>query len=69
MTTKPSIPQDGWLLPKLQKVYSLAVPRQRTGYSDTHLIALEVVQLLDRRDRADQVFGHLQLLRFSCKSS
>jgi hypothetical protein len=30
---------DGYS-PKLQEVYSLAVPRQRTGYSDSHLLAV-----------------------------
>jgi hypothetical protein len=32
MTTGPSIPEDGRLLPRLELVYPLAVPRQRTGY-------------------------------------
>ena len=54
MTIEPSIPEDGRLLPKLHEVYSLAVPRQRTGYSDSEPIAVEVVQLRDRHGRADQ---------------
>ena len=31
---------DGYS-PKLQEVYPLAVPRQRTGYSDSHLLDVE----------------------------
>jgi hypothetical protein len=37
MTTEPSVSEDGWLLPRLQPVYPLAIPCQRTGYSDTYL--------------------------------
>ena len=47
--------------PKLQEVYPLAVPRQRTGYSDSHLLAVEVVQLPDRHGRADQALGQVEL--------
>ena len=37
MTTEPSVPEDGRLLPKLEPVYPLAVPRQRSGYrTHTH---------------------------------
>jgi hypothetical protein len=54
MTTEPSVPEDGRLLPKLQEVYSLEVPRQRTGYSDSESFAVEVVQLRDRHGRAEQ---------------
>jgi hypothetical protein len=32
MTTEPSVPEDGRLLPRLEVVYLLAVPRQRTVY-------------------------------------
>jgi len=63
MTTEPSIPEDGWLLPKLQEVYPLAVPRQRTGYSDSHLLDVEVVQLPDRHGRADQTLGQVELAK------
>jgi cold shock CspA family protein len=36
MTTEPSVSEDGRLLPRLQPVYPLAIPCQRTGYSDTY---------------------------------
>ena len=53
---------DGYS-PKLQVVYPLAVTRQRTGYSDSHLLDVEVVQLLDRRGRADQTLGQVELVK------
>jgi hypothetical protein len=36
MTTEPSVSEDGRLLPNLEPVYPLAIPCQRTGYSDTY---------------------------------
>jgi hypothetical protein len=36
---------DGYS-PELQLVYPLAIPRQRTGYSDSHFLDVEVVRLL-----------------------
>ena len=37
MTTEPPVPEDGRLLPRLEPVYPLAVPRQRSGYrTHTH---------------------------------
>jgi hypothetical protein len=46
MTTEPpSLRTDGYS-PELQLVYPLAIPRQRTGYSDSHFLDVEVVQLL-----------------------
>jgi hypothetical protein len=53
---------DGYS-PKLQEVYPLAVPRQRTGYSDSHLLDVEVVQLPDRHGRADQTLGQVELAK------
>jgi hypothetical protein len=53
---------DGYS-PKLKEVYPLAVPRQRTGYSDSHLLAVEVVQLRDRHGRADQELGQVELAK------
>ena len=53
---------DGYS-PKLQEVYPLAVPRQRTGYSDSHLLAVEVVQLPDRHGSADQTLGQVELAK------
>ena len=53
---------DGYS-PKLQEVYPLAVPRQRTGYSDSHLLHVEVVQLPDRHGRADQTLGQVELAK------
>jgi hypothetical protein len=43
---------DGYS-PELQLVYRLAVRRQRIGYSDSHLLDVEVVQLPDQHGRAD----------------
>ena len=53
---------DGYS-PKLQEVYPLAVWRQQTGYSDSHCIAVEVVQLSDRHSRADQALGQVELAK------
>jgi hypothetical protein len=53
---------DGYS-PKLQVVYPLAVPRQRTSYSDLHLLDVEVVQLPDRHGRADQTLGQVELAK------
>jgi hypothetical protein len=37
MTTEPSVPQDGRLLPRLELVYPLSIPRQRIVYrTHTH---------------------------------
>jgi hypothetical protein len=46
MTTEPSVLEDGRLLPRLELVYPLAIPRQRTGYSNSHFLDVEVVQVL-----------------------
>jgi hypothetical protein len=51
---------DGYS-PKLQAVYPLAVRRQRTGYSDSHRLAVEVMQLPDRHGCADQALGQVEL--------
>jgi hypothetical protein len=53
---------DGYS-PKLQEVYPLAVPRQRTGYSDSHLLDVEVVRLPDRHGRADQTLSQVELAK------
>jgi hypothetical protein len=53
---------DGYS-PKLQEVYPLVVPRQRTGYSDSHLLEVEVVQLPDRHGRADQRLSQVELAK------
>jgi hypothetical protein len=53
---------DGYS-PELQLVYPLAVPRQRTGYSDSHLLAAEVIRLPDRHGHADQELGQVELAK------
>jgi hypothetical protein len=53
---------DGYS-PILQEVYPLAVPRQRTGCSDSHLLAIEVVQLPVLRGRLDQALGQVELVK------
>ena len=51
---------DGYS-PELQVVYSLAVQRQRIGYSDSRRLAVVVMQLPDRHGCADQALGQVEL--------
>ena len=53
---------DGYS-PKLQEVYPLAVPRQRTGYSDSHHLAAEVIRLPDQHGHADRELGQVELAK------
>jgi hypothetical protein len=54
MTTEPSIREDEWLLPRTTGSISAGGSASTKRLQCLHLLAVEVVQLLERHGRADQ---------------